>query len=310
MTSKPLIIGIHGLNNKPEKELLQDWWRAAIDEGLEKNESATNLEFDFELIYWADRLYTHPMHRNEDRFFDDLYINEPYIEAEPGRLKTKEDGLLDDAIIGAGDIVGTTVDILKSKFGFDMLADAVLGKLLKDLNLYYQNEDIRSDLRDRVMQSLRGAESSKIMVVGHSMGSIIAYDALTLLGRPDPQVDVNHFVTIGSPLGLPHVYNKIVEEFEHRGEEKDRVRTPTVVTGRWVNYADRKDPVALDAHLRDDFKANQGGDGVRCEDDLVFNDYRITKRGADEPDSNHHKSYGYLRTPEFSKLLREFLRPA
>ena len=83
------------------------------------------------------------------------------------------------------------------------------------------------------------------------------------------------------------------------------MRTPSAVRKRWVNFGDRKDPVALDVHLRNDYDKNKHG--VRCEDDLVYNDYRVAKRGETEPHRNHHKSYGYLRTPEFSALVRDFL---
>jgi hypothetical protein len=54
------------------------------------------------------------------------------------------------------------------------------------------------------------------------MGSIIAYDVLRIIRRETPPVPVDHFVTIGSPLGLPHVKTKIYEE-------NDLVRTPSVV---------------------------------------------------------------------------------
>ena len=106
----------------------------------------------------------------------------------------------------------------------------------------------------------------------------------------------------------PHVKGKIIKEFTHRGGKNKRVRTPSVVKKQWVNFADRKDPVALDVHLRDDYKENS--DAVQCEDDLVDNDYRIKKRGKTEFDRNHHKSYGYLRTPEFSALVKSFLSTA
>ena len=66
-------------------------------------------------------------------------------------------------------------------------------------------------------------------------------------------------------------------------------------------------PVAIDAHLADDYLEHHG---VRCEDDLVHNDYEILKPGGREPDGNHHKSYGYLRTPEFSALVNGFLTSA
>jgi hypothetical protein len=43
------------------------------------------------------------------------------------------------------------------------------------------------------------------------MGSIIAYDVLRMLEQRTPGID--HFVTIGSPLGLPIVAQHVREEF-------------------------------------------------------------------------------------------------
>jgi len=107
------------------------------------------------------------------------------------------------------------------------------------------------------------------------------------LGREDASLSIEHLVTIGSPLGLPHVKYKIMEE-------NPLIRTPSVVK-KWSNLADRRDPVALDIHLRDDYEANYAG--VRVNDDLVMNDWG----------GINHKSYGYLRTPEFSDLLKNFI---
>jgi hypothetical protein len=78
----------------------------------------------------------------------------------------------------------------------------------------------------------------------------MTYFAL-LVVRATPPVSVDHFVTIGSPLGLPHVKTKIYEE-------NDLVRTPSVV-GRWTNFADRRDIVAVEAKLADDYEANDQG---------------------------------------------------
>ena len=305
MAGEPIIIGTHGLANKPAKDELADWWRASIAEGLTKNEQAPGSEFDFEMVYWASRLYKNHLHNDAEFHFDQLYNKEPYREAFDGTLKSKKDGLLDELSAAALDLGGETVDFLKERFGVNSLADAVLGKLLNDLSYYYENDDKRAVLRDDLKQRLLSLNGRKIMLVAHSMGSIIAYDVLTLLGQSHPGFEIDHFVTIGSPLGLPHVKGKIIGEFTHRGERGQRIRTPSVVKTRWVNFADRKDPVALDVHLSDDYGKN--GDGVRCEDDLVHNDYRIKKHEKKELDRNHHKSYGYLRTPEFSALVKNFL---
>ena len=305
MSEKPLIIGIHGLANKPKKKVLSDWWERSINEGLLVSNNITGANYDFQMVYWADQLYKHPLHRDKAYRFDKLYNNEPYEKAVKGTIKSKKDGFWDDLAAGSFDLTGEAVDLLKSKFGFNALADFLLGKLLKDLALYYQDEAKRKMLRDVLKQELLAAKDRNIMLVAHSMGTIIAYDVLTLLGQTNPDFEISHFVTIGSPLGIPHVKERIVHEYTHRGDKNERVRTPTVVRNRWVNFADRKDPVALDAHLKDDFKANKHG--VRCEDDLIYNDYRIEKPGKSKAKRNHHKSYGYLRTPEFSELVAEFL---
>ena len=112
---------------------------------------------------------------------------------------------------------------------------------------------------------------------------------LRALGREDPARVIDHFITIGSPLGLPHVKHKIYQE-------NDLVRTPSVVR-RWTNFADRRDPVAADVHLSGDYAPNNRG--VEVRDDLVINGYKSPAGKA-----NHHKSYGYLRAPEVSEAIR------
>ena len=75
-----VIVGIHGLANKPEKEVLAEWWVKSIREGLAKNCGLLNPEFDFQMVYWADLLYRYRVHQDKNFKFDKLYNNEPYIE--------------------------------------------------------------------------------------------------------------------------------------------------------------------------------------------------------------------------------------
>ena len=112
-----------------------------------------------------------------------------------------------------------------------------------------------------------------------------------------PGLEVPYFVTIGAPLGLPYVKKQIIKERDYSQE----VRTPSIVTKSWVNFTDKRDLVAADAHLSDDYLANKKR--ILVKDDLVFNDY-------EKPNGtglNYHKSYGYLRTPEFSEHIYHFL---
>ena len=308
-----VIVGIHGLANKPEKDELAKWWEWSIREGLNKNCQNAEAEFRFEIVYWADLLYKNQQHDDNSFSFDALYNDQPYTEAGPDPLERHDDNILDTVMAGALGAVGATVDMLKERFEMNKLADWVLGKVLKDLAFYYdenrkigdrstppQSEHARKVLMDELRNALLPLKGEEIMLIAHSMGTIIAYDVLRDIGREDPGFEIAHFVTIGSPLGLPHVKGKIIEERDYDGQGRERVRTPSIVSERWVNYADRKDPVALDVHLRDDYSRNKKG--IRVEDDLVINGYLSL---SDEP--NHHKSYGYLRTPELSEHIRDFL---
>ena len=195
----------------------------------------------------------------------------------------------------------------------DGLADWVLGKTMKDLAFYYDKKRkigdrskprkrvlARKVLQDELWNALLPLKGNRIMLIAHSMGTIIAYDVLRDIGRNYPKFEIAHFVTIGSPLGLPHVKAKIIEERPYAGTKRNRLRTPTVVTKSWVNYADRRDPVALDTHLQDDFEQNARG--ISVKDDLIINSYR-----SPAGEANYHKSYGYLRAPELSKHISAFL---
>ena len=307
-----IIIGIHGLANKPERDELTDFWNRSIAEGLKKTCKIEQPKFNLQMVYWADLLYKQPQHNDEYFDFDKLYNKEPYT-AGPAKLKSYQEDFLDQIRNKGLSYVGATIDFLKQDFGMDSLADWVLEKTLKDLAFYYDEGRLIGDrsepkervlarkvLQDELRTMLLPLKDDQVMLIAHSMGTIIAYDVLRDIGREDPSFEIAHFVTIGSPLGLPHVKAKILVERDYAGAEHMRVRTPTIVTKSWMNYADRRDPVALDTHLRDDFGPNDRG--IRVEDDLITNSY-LSPSG----ESNYHKSYGYLRTPELSEHIAEFL---
>ncbi|MEW8036547.1 MAG: hypothetical protein AB2817_10785 [Candidatus Thiodiazotropha sp.] len=301
-----VIVGIHGLANKPEPEKLKGWWEASIREGLKVNEKIASADFEFQMVHWADFLYMHALHHNKNFSFDKLYNDEPYEPAKHGALKRYEDGFLDKFRAGAFDVIGDTADSLKVHLGMDSFADFLIGRLLKDLDFYYANHEIENRegslqptqtvLRQELLNCLLPLKGESIMLIAHSMGTIIAYDTLSDLAEREPDYELSHFVTIGSPLGLPHVKAKIIHE---RGDEK--VRTPKVVKRSWINFADKKDPVAADVYLKGDYASNDVG--VEVKDDLVANDYMAPEKEK----RNHHKSYGYLRTPEMSAHIASFL---
>ena len=304
-----VVLGIHGLANKPEKPTLSAWWEAAIREGLDKNCGVQNADFQYIMVYWADLLYRHPQHQNPDFSSDSLYNDQPYVAAAPGALRKYSEGWMDEACEAITDFGEAVLDKIRGYMGLDEASDRLLEQKLRDLAFYYdenrrltdrigQQRQARQVLMDELMNTLLPLTGRRIMLIAHSTGSIVGYDVLRNLGLQDNSFEVHHFVTIGSPLGLPQVKSNIYSE---RSYATVPVRTPTVVTERWMNFSDRRDPVTIDPHLGDDFGANDLG--IRVEDDLVLNDY-VAPNGEHKP----HNSYGYLRTPELSEHISNFLQ--
>ncbi|MFD5093143.1 hypothetical protein ACFWMR_21255 [Amycolatopsis thailandensis] len=121
-------------------------------------------------------------------------------------------------------------------------AERVVVKALKQVTLYLTDETIRKQVQDRVAEHI-GPETEAI--IGHSLGSVVAYEAAHLHGRPLPLL-----LTLGSPLGLRTVVY-----------ERTRPQPPSVPPGvaSWVNLADRDDLVAAKPDLGPLFP---GADGV------------------------------------------------
>ena len=207
-----IIIGIHGLANKPEEKTLEDWWKKSISEGLEENCGIKNPSFDFEMVYWADLLYKNPQHEDKAFNFDKLYNKEPYRPAKKGALKEYKEGFLDDVKAGGLNFAGVAVDFLKKEFGMDGFADWVLGKVAKDLHFYYEeNRKIKGRdkkmgkaqnvLRAELRNALIRHKSKRIMLIAHSMGTIIAYDVLREIGRfDDPHYEPDFELAFNFPV--------------------------------------------------------------------------------------------------------------
>ncbi len=298
-----VIIAIHGLGNKPAGKTLEKWWKMAILEGLEKAGRKADLP-RFEMIYWADILY--PGHLDEtvtDRN-SPLYFREKYIESsdrkfpETSKARQKIHSLIDDAMNNI---------FLNDDYtlNFEGLTDSILKKYFSDLHIYYNINSTTLDggiynardlIRNRASSVLKKYRGHDIFLIAHSMGSIIAFDVLKF---QVPDIKINTFATIGSPLGLPVVLGKIAAENRSFGNSDTSMSAPPGITGHWYNFSDPLDRIAFDFRLSDDFSPNSYG--VEPVDFIVTNDYEI------EGIKNPHKSYGYLRTPEFSEALSDFI---
>lgn len=287
MERPSLIIGIHGLANKPPVDEKTRWWKAAISEGLARNLGLAYAPFAFDFVYWADLRYDAPLAGDA--------IVEPYQPLEgTGPLPSEEEA----PRLTGQDVLATAYEGIarvEELTGLTPVDDLILEHRFDDLWHYHVEQEFARQVRFRLIERLRRFRDHRILLVAHSMGSVIAYDVLRLLEREDPGLQVDHFVTVGSPLGLAKVKLKIEEEY-------GAVRAPNNV-GRWTNLTDGKDIVSITGTLSADYAASDTG--VKAEDRRVVNIYRRTNG-----DANHHKSYGYLRTPEFSQAAAAFVNAA
>lgn len=298
-----VIIGIHGLGNKPPKDILEKWWKSAIEEGFKKS-GKTIAPYKFEMVYWADLMYEKPKDPAITDKEDPFFLKEKYTpspenfvqEVHPKRKKIL------DFITKQLDSLFLNEDY---SLNYTTITDTILQRYFKDLDIYYKEKcddnnqtdcEIKKIIRKRTVDLISKYSKDEILVIGHSMGSIIAYDVLSF---SIPNIPIDTFITMGSPLGIPIVKSKIAAEREFNHLDKTRLTTPATVVRNWYNFSDIEDKVAIDYQLADDFSTNQNQ--VKPIDFEVTNDYMF------DGERNPHKSFGYLRTPEFIQKLDEFL---
>lgn len=294
----PHVTFVHGIGNKPPAEQLRGIWRAAL--------AANGLDLDARgvsssMVYWADLLNAKPLAESQLEAGDD-----PELATVPdvGMLwavrAQGEEALFVERLahaIGYED-PAARAPVFEAWGPAGWPTQRLMELFLRDVHHYLFDVEfsprpdetyrIRQEVRKRTIEALtRGSEQSgPHVLVGHSLGTVIGYDCLTRV--PDcPGVD--GFLTIGSPLGLHVVQDRLLPEWTRRdGFPSARLR------GRWVNVYDALDPVAgFDAVLADDFQR----DGVAAIDDI------------EEPNSGgwRHSIVKYLAGPRLSGELQRLL---
>lgn len=141
--------------------------------------------------------------------------------------------------------------LTRSKFFADIALRTMIGDL-KQVSAYFLNEEVRRDIQERVTKAI-GPDT--LVLIGHSLGSIIAYEALCA----HPEWPVRAFVTLGSPLGIRNLVFERLRPFPLNG----RGVWPGKVQ-QWINVADVGDVVALVKELHGPF-------GEQVQDRLVNN---------------------------------------
>ncbi|MFJ7416043.1 alpha/beta fold hydrolase [Streptomyces sp. NPDC098077] len=153
--------------------------------------------------------------------------------------------------------------LLRSPFLPGPVAERFLLGVLRQVRRYFGEDAVRARAIEAVTDRV---EPDTTVLVGHSLGSVVAYEALCA----HPEWPVRTLVTLGSPLGMPTLVH-------------DRLR-PAPLAGRghwpaglthWTNLADRHDVVASVKELAELFGPAGAAPGGELRDVPVDNGWKV-----------------------------------
>ena len=185
-----------------------------------------------------------------------------------------------------------------------LIARPEMRSTMSEARRYLFDEDgigteVRQMLKAPLIAAWDGGED--VLLIGHSMGSVIAYDTLWELAHEarDTRV-VDLFVTLGSPLA-----SRLIRENLRGVSRSGRARYPTNIR-RWENYASKAEMTALRPHLARYFGAMvELGILESITDHVAIYNHFHGDLGL-----NPHKGYGYVMAPEIAGTIADWLLEA
>jgi hypothetical protein len=290
------IIFVPGLKPKPAPEAYVLQLRRVLFAALERSRPAAArlLERDpaiFRLASWTYLLYG--IHR-------DIALDLPGIERlltreAPSDADRRDVSSWSRRAVRLSHVIGDAVPVLGRWF-----AQPSIRAQLHDANRYSRNRDgIGTAIRARVRGALTEAwaAGAEVLLIGHSLGSVIAYDTLWELSREGAPGRVDLFVTMGSPLATHFIRRRL-----HGTSETGAAKYPANIR-RWVNLAARGDTTALLPRLAPYFAEMVALGLVEPIDDYVdLENFFHADFGL-----NVHEAYGYLAQPKLAEVVGDWL---
>lgn len=180
--------------------------------------------------------------------------------------------------------------------------DADILARIADTERYFSDRDgIGTRVRAAIKQSLAPlvAQGAEIMLLGHSLGSVLAYDTLWELSRRDAWPwRCPLFLTLGSPLGMFYVQRRLLGRREHGAR-----RYPGNIR-RWINLTASGDVIATDRRLVNDFERMRRLGLVESIEDVAAGVHTCYGTAAG---SAPHRCFGYFFHPRVAGLIADWL---
>ncbi|MFJ8430469.1 serine peptidase [Kitasatospora sp. NPDC094019] len=246
-TASPLrVVAVHGIYNSfgtgisdARKEQLRALKAAAWARDLAAGLGVPSERIDADFAYYADKLRPGPAAQGEHG--GDL-LDDPLAQ-EILDAWARELGLPDEVAQGHATVpLRGFASWLARRFD---LAEGPLGVFVRllcaEVAAYLRAPDAPERIAAREEVAARIARHRPRVVVAHSLGSVVAYEAL----HAHPELRPELFLTLGSPLALPRVvFDRLVPA--PRSADDTQPRGAGLPGGtRWVNIADPGDPVAV-----------------------------------------------------------------
>jgi len=291
------IIFVPGKNPKPVPEVHREYlWRALI-EGVTRIDPACASEMQqdketFALIAWNFIYYL--SHAN-------LEPQLPWIDKLLNKTKADADDIheAESWHVMLTWLMYTIADIMP--FLIRLLPEPACATVRETQRYFSNTLNIADEIRELLKVQLRRllAAEQKVLLIGHSLGSVIAFDALWELTHLEHRNEKLDLLTIGSPLGMNFVQHRML------GHTFSGVDKYPANIRHWVNIAARGDITALDTDFRDDFADMKSLGLVESISDYhkdVYTWYR------NEEGLNVHRSYGYLVNEVVAKSITDWWR--
>jgi len=295
--SRERIIYVTGMKPKPAPELHRPELTRVLRASLARIDPAAAEWLDarpenFTLVSWTSLFYPAPADIAADLEGVERLLANP----EPTLRDRREAAELKRELLRAWHLIGDSFPWLSR-----LVTPPPLKATLAEVRQYLGNENgIGVRIRDRLIVELEAAWAAgeRVLLIGHSLGSVIAYDSLWHLTHQTAcrgQVDL--FMTLGSPLATRFIRKGL--QGAGLGGAK---RYPGNITD-WVNVSARGEMVALHRRLRPFFAGMLKLGLVRSIRDVtgICNHFRVAGQ------LNVHKSYGYLNHPAVASRIAGWL---
>jgi hypothetical protein len=287
ITRNRAVVFIHGLARKPHPDVLLNIWLTGLAQECPRPDvfppPNSGILLSAEgvpcfLTYYADVFYGTEYDIDVDSYFEAAAMSEiaterldhvdedglprPVTPREAEFLRAFERHLASTPALAPDEAAALLAGSEVAGFLPAFARRAIVKKAAMEayyflFNKEYRRADgetfhVREVLRQRLLDVLTRAAASaeQIVMISHSMGTLVAYDVLR---NCDGCPRVKTLITLGSPLGVAEV------QAELKAAGAAHVDFPARVLESWINIYDPLDPICgADPRFADDYRAVDG----------------------------------------------------